>query len=93
MAKDNAEILGLNAMEYIQKETINEQAEIPIKWDTFFAKGATVEEVKKVYTENKDLQLRKGYEVLLRMNNLQHDTYRIVIDTESHEVMKVEKLH
>ena len=27
VAKDNAEILGLNAMEYIQKETINEQAE------------------------------------------------------------------
>lgn len=92
VAKDNAEILGLNAMEYIQKETINEQAEIPIQWDSFFAKGANVEEVKKVYTENKDLQLRKGYEVLLRLDNYQHDTFRIVIDTESHEVMKVEKL-
>ena len=92
VAKDNGEILGLNAMEYIQKETINEQTDIPIQWDTFFAKGTTVEEVKKVYTDNKDLQLRKGYEVILRMNTPQHDTFRIVIDTETHEVMKVEKL-
>ena len=57
VAKDNGEILGLNAMEYIQKENILEQAEIPIQWDEFFTEGATVEEVRKVYTENKDLQL------------------------------------
>ncbi len=93
VAKDNAEILGLNAMEYIQEENIAEQSEIPINWDTFFAKDANVEEVKKIYTANKQLQLRKCYEVLLRMENQYNDTYRIVIDTESHEVVKVEKLH
>lgn len=92
VAKDNAEILGLNAMEYIQEETIAKQSEIPIDWDAFFANDANVEEVKKIYTANNQMQLRKCYEVLLRMENQYDDTFRVVIDTETHEVVKVEKL-
>lgn len=93
VAKDNAEVLGLNAMEYIQEEFIGKQAEIPIRWETFFAENATVEEVKKIYTANHTLDLRKCYEALVRLDNRLNDTFRIVIDTETHEVLKVEKLH
>ena len=93
VAKDNAEVLGLNAMEYIQEEVIDKQAEIPIRWETFFAENATVEEVKKIYTANHTLDLRKCYEALVRLDKRLNDTFRIVIDTETHEVLKVEKLH
>lgn len=38
VAKDNGEVLGVNAMEYIQEEVIPQQGEIPIDWDTFLRK-------------------------------------------------------
>ncbi|MEK4629284.1 MAG: PepSY1/2 domain-containing protein [Solibacillus sp.] len=93
VAKDNGEVLGVNAMEYIQEEVIPQQGEIPIDWDTFFAENATVEEVKKIYTANQSLQLRKCYETIVRLDNKLQDTFRIVIDVETHEVIKTEKLH
>lgn len=93
VAKDNGEIVGVNAMEYIQEETISEQGEVPISWKTFFADNITVEEMKKIYTANKAFQLRKCYEVIARLDNKYNDTFRLVIDTETHEVLKVEKLH
>ena len=80
-------------MEYIQEETISEQGEVPISWKTFFADNITVEEMKKIYTANKAFQLRKCYEVIARLDNKYNDTFRLVIDTETHEVLKVEKLH
>ena len=93
VAKDNAEILGINAMEYIQEETINEQGEVPIDWEKFFTEKVTVEEMKKIYTANAHLELRKCYEVIAKLNNRSQDTFRIVIDSETHEVIKNEKLH
>lgn len=93
VAKDNGEIMGVNAMEYIQEETIPSQGEIPIQWENFFADHVTVEEMKKIYTGNQALELRKCYEVITRVNNAQQDTFRIVIDTETHDVIKLEKLH
>ncbi|WP_339198577.1 PepSY1/2 domain-containing protein [Solibacillus sp. FSL R5-0449] len=92
IAKDNAEILGVNAMEYIQEEKIKEQGEVPIDWDKFFADHVGVEQVQKIYTGNGNLELRKCYEVIARLDNKTQDTYRIVIDTETHEVIKNEKV-
>ncbi|MER1956294.1 MAG: PepSY1/2 domain-containing protein [Solibacillus sp.] len=93
VAKDNGEIMGVNAMEYIQEETIPTQAELPIQWETFFADHVTVEEMKKIYTANAALELRKCYEVIARVNNAKQDTFRIVIDSEKQEVLKIEKLY
>lgn len=93
VAKDNGEIMGVNAMEYIQEEKIPKQGEVPINWETFFADHITVEDTKKIYTANAALQLRKCYEVIARVNNGLDDTFRIVIDTETHEVIKTEKLY
>lgn len=80
-------------MEYIQEEKIPSQGEVPIQWDAFFADNVIVEETKKIYTANATLDLRKGYEVIARLKNAQNDTYRMVIDTETHEVIKIEKVH
>ena len=66
---------------------------MPINWETFFADHVTVEDTKKIYTANAALQLRKCYEVIARVNNGLNDTFRIVIDTETHEVIKTEKLY
>ncbi len=92
IAKDNAEILGVNAMEYIQEEKIKEQSEVPIDWDKFFADHVGVEQVQKIYTGNGNLELRKCYEVIARLDNKTQDTYRVVIDAETHEVIKNEKV-
>ena len=93
VAKDNAEILGVNAMEYIQEEKIPTQGEVPIDWEKFFSDQVSVEETKKIYTANKSLELRKCYEVIARLNNKSNDSFRIVIDAETHEVIKNEKLN
>ncbi|MGN7476495.1 PepSY1/2 domain-containing protein [Solibacillus silvestris] len=93
VAKDNAEILGVNAMEYIQEEKIAKQGEVPINWEQFFSEHVTVQDMQKIYTTNANLQLRKCYEVIAKLDNQAQDTYRIVIDAESHEVIKNERLH
>lgn len=93
IAKDNAEILGVNAMEYIQEEKIKDHGEVAIDWDKFFAEDVGVEQVQKIYTGNGNLELRKCYEVIAKLDNKSQDTYRIVIDTETHEVIKNEKMY
>lgn len=92
VSKDSGELLGFNAMEYIQKETIKDQKVIPINWKQFFRKGTSVESEQMIYTENEALQLRLCYEVIARLNNKQNDTYRVVVDAENHDVLKVEFL-
>ena len=46
LAKDTGELLGANAMEYIQAETIKPQTAKPIDWKTFFDDDVKVQEVK-----------------------------------------------
>lgn len=91
VSKDSGELLGFNAMEYVQKEEIDEnQKVIPIQWDKFFRQGTFVEEERLIYTENETFQLRKCYEVIARFDNELNETFRIVVDTENHDVLKVE---
>ena len=92
LAKDTGEILGLNAMEYIQKETLPTMAPKEIVFDDYFADVANVEETKLVYTDNDSYDLVLCYEVIVRMNNDQHDTFRVLINAETHEVVEVEPL-
>lgn len=93
VSKDSGELLGFNAMEYVQKEEIKEQEVKPINWETFFRPGTIVEEERMIYTENDQFMLRLCYEVIARMDNDKYDTYRIVVDAENHEVVKVEYLN
>ncbi|MEO4053187.1 PepSY1/2 domain-containing protein [Solibacillus sp. CAU 1738] len=92
VAKDNGEILGINAMEYIQKETINKQSENPIDWKQFFGEGVIIEDEKKIYTENDRYDLRLCYEVIARLPNNLYDTFRVVVDAENHEVVQIDAL-
>lgn len=92
ISKDSGELLGFNAMEYIQKEKIPNQKVNPINWKKFFREGTNIENEQMVYTENEALQLRLCYEVIAHLNNDAHDTYRVVVDAENHNVLKVEYL-
>lgn len=92
VAKDNGEILGINAMEYIQKETIKEQAVNPIDWKEFFGEDVVLEDEKKIYTENDRYELRLCYEVIARLPNELNDTFRVVVDAENHEVVQIDSL-
>lgn len=91
LAKDTGELLGLNAMEYVQKENITDKQIVkPIDWNSFLRPGTIVEEERMIYTENEAHQLRLCYEIIARFNNKLNETFRIVVDGETHEVIKVE---
>ncbi len=90
ISKDSGELLGLNAMEYVQKETIKEQPVKEIDWKQFFRPGTFVEEERMIYTENKLFELRLCYEVIARYDNELNETFRVVVDAETHDVIKVE---
>lgn len=94
VSKDSGELLGLNAMEYVQKEKIDEGQKVtPINWKEFFRPGTIVEQERMIYTENKALQLRLCYEVIARYDKELNETFRVVVDAENHDVLKVETLH
>ncbi|KOS69181.1 sporulation protein [Lysinibacillus contaminans] len=92
IAKDNGELLGANAMEYIQSETIKPQTAKPIDWNTFFQDDVRVEEVKKIYTDNGQFDQRLCYQVIAVRGGKSSETFRVVIDAENHNVLKVEYL-
>ncbi len=93
VSKDSGELLGLNALEYVQRENINEnQPVVPIDWKQFFRPNTVVEEERFIYTENEAYELRLCYEVIARFSDNINQTYRVVVDTENHDVIKVEQL-
>ncbi|QPQ31716.1 PepSY1/2 domain-containing protein [Lysinibacillus sp. JNUCC 51] len=92
LAKDTGELLGANAMEYIQAETIKPQTAKPIDWKTFFDDDVKVQEVRNIYTDNGSYEQRLCYEVIAVRDKNAQETFRIVIDAENHNVLKVEYL-
>jgi len=90
VSKYSGELLGFNAMEYVQKETIKEQPVNPVDWKQFFRPGTIVEEVKMIYTENELFELRLCYQVIARFDSEFNETFRVVVDAETHDVIKVE---
>lgn len=92
LAKDTGELLGANAMEYIQAETIKPQTAKPIDWKTFFDDDVKVQEVKNIYTDNGSFEQRLCYEVIAVRDKNAQETFRVVIDAENHNVLKVEYL-
>lgn len=90
IAKDNGELLGLNAMEYIQKEKIDKQEVVPLDKSELFSSDIILEEERLAYVENKELQQRLAYQLIARNDSI--GTYKIYVDTENHEILHVDKL-
>ncbi len=92
VAKDTGEIIGLDAMEYIRKETLSPQKIVEINWNDFFHNNVKVESEELAYVENDRLEQRLTYYLTVKMEvEGEVSTYVVVIDTETAEVIKTEK--
>lgn len=93
VAKDTGEVVGLNGVEYIQKEKLQPQIKKKINWDEFFNRDAKIVHEDLAYTENSNFVERLCYELTVRVSSspVPH-TYKILVDTETGEVIKNEKL-
>lgn len=92
VAKDTGGVIGLDAMEYIQKEELNRQPIVEQDWDTFFRPHVTVVEEELAYVEDERMDQRLAYYLTVTLDvNDQIDTYIVVVDTETAEVIKTEK--
>lgn len=93
IAKDTGEIVGLNGIEYIQKENLKPQMMKKMNWDEFFTNKATVVKEDLAFVENKDFVERLCYELTVRVDSSKAPhTYKVLVDTETGEVIKNEKL-
>ena len=93
VAKDNGDIVGLDASEYIRKEKTKAQPITKKDWKTFFHSGVTIAKEELAYVENDKLEQRLAHYLTVTINeNGQIGTYAVIIDTETSEVIKTEKL-
>lgn len=92
VAKDNGEIIGLDAMEYIQKETLKQQPIVEQNWKTFFRPHVKVVSEELAYVENERMDQRLAYYLTVALEMKESvDTYVVVVDTETAEIIKTEK--
>lgn len=93
VAKDNGGIVGLDASEYIRKEKTKAQPITKKDWKTFFHSGVTIAEEELAYVENDRLEQRLTHYLTVTIDeNGEVGTYAVIIDTETSEVIKTEKL-
>lgn len=93
VAKDDGAIIGLDAMEYIRKETTKPQEITKKDWSSFFHPNVTVVEQELVYIENDRLEQRLAHYLIVTMqqSGQEVETYAVVVDTETSEVITTEK--
>ncbi len=93
VAKDNAGIVGLDASEYIRKEKTARQPITKKEWKTFFHSGVEVVKEEYAYVENDRLEQRLAHYLTVTIEEHgQIGTYAVIVDTETSEVIKTEKL-
>lgn len=92
VAKDTGGIIGLDAMEYIQKEQLTKQPIVKQDWKTFFRPHVKVVKEELAYVEDERTAQRLAHylTVTLEMKDA-IDTYVIVVDTETGEIIRTEK--
>lgn len=92
VAKDTGGIIGLNAMEYIQKEKTDKQAITKINWRTFFHDNVKVVNEELAYVENNRYEQRLSHYLTVTMTvDGTVETFVVVVDTETAEIIKTEK--
>ncbi|MFD1206461.1 MULTISPECIES: PepSY1/2 domain-containing protein [Sporosarcina] len=93
LSKDTGDVLGLDAAEYIRKETLARQQVNKIDWKDFFHDDVKIMKDELAYVENDEKKQRLAYYLTaIRDENGHTGTYRIVVDTETAEVIKTERL-
>lgn len=93
VAKDTGEIIGLDASEYIRKENTGAQPIREFDWKTFFHEDVNIVKEELAYVENHRLEQRLSYYLTVtKEENGGMGTYVVIVDTETAEVIKTEKL-
>lgn len=94
VAKDTGGIIGLDAMEYIQKEDVKRQPIVKQDWETYFRPNVTVVAEELAYVENIRMDQRLAYHLTVTLDiEGELNTYVVVVDTETAEVIKTEQQH
>ncbi|WP_210469205.1 PepSY1/2 domain-containing protein [Sporosarcina sp. 6E9] len=92
VAKDTGNILGMDAMEYIQKEETKKQPIKKIDWKKFFHSNVQVVNEELAYVENDRLEQRLSHYLTVVMeNDGVTETFVVVVDTETGEIIETEK--
>ncbi|PIC56777.1 spore gernimation protein [Sporosarcina sp. P12(2017)] len=91
LAKDNGEVIGLNASEYIRKEQPKPQPIRTAEWHTFFRPDVTVMAQELAYVENSQKEQRLAHYLTIVSGEENLETYKILVDTETLEVITTEK--
>ena len=91
LAKDNGEVIGLNASEYIRKEQPKPQPIRTAEWHTFFRPDVTVMEQELAYVENSQMEQRLAHYLTVVSGEENLETYKILVDTDTLEVITTEK--
>ena len=93
VAKDNGGIVGLDASEYIRKEKTERKPITKKDWKHFSIRVSTIVKEEFAYVENDRLEQRLAHYLTVTMDeNGQIGTYAVIVDTETSEVIKTEKL-
>ncbi|GEN84722.1 hypothetical protein SLU01_30340 [Sporosarcina luteola] len=94
VAKDNGDVIGLNAAEYIRKEKLHRQSVKKMDWNEFFHKDVKIVNDELAYVENERLEQRLShYLTVTRDEHGTIGTYNVIVDAETAEVIKTEKLN
>ena len=93
VAKDNGEVIGVSALEYIQAEKLPAIENTKIDWEEFLSPIAKVEESKLVIIEDEHYELRLCHEALVTSSQDPYHTYRLFIDAKSKTVEKIELIN
>lgn len=92
VAKDTGEIIGIDAMEYIQKEKTEKQEIVKVNWGKFFHSNVKVMNEELAYVENDRMEQRLAHYLTVTMDEGDRvDTFVVVVDTETSEIIKTEK--
>jgi spore germination protein len=92
VAKDTGSILGIDAMEYIQKEETKKQPIKKIDWKRFFHSNVKVVNEELAYVENDRFEQRLSHYLTVMMEtDGVTETYIVVVDTETGAIIETEK--
>ncbi|WP_233201442.1 PepSY1/2 domain-containing protein [Sporosarcina sp. P13] len=91
MAKDTGEVLGLDASEYIRKEKLAPQPIRKVDWKQFFRPGVEVMDEQLAYVEDRQMQQRLAHYLTVVSDKEKSETYKILVDTDTLEVITTEK--
>lgn len=92
VAKDTGGIIGLDAMEYIQKENLKKQPIVKQDWSSYFRPHVKVVEEELAYIENERMDQRLSHYLTVTLETKTGlDTYVVVVDAETGGIIKTEK--